>query len=250
MPVITVAQITAAFRNIIGWPYASPGSNSQKGIDCSGAFVYAYGLYRESIYHGSNRIIRVYCQNPITITSASQLKAGMAVLKYRTDLSGLNAEYKPGGKYYNASLPYDYYHIGLVVSVNPLQIIHATTPVAKMDTNLSGGWRVGALLKAVSYDTTPPDPTPTPAPQYAVTAASTGSTVNLRRSPSTSSVVLVRVPLGKTVTVNSVYNSTWWNVTYQKTTGYMMSEFLNSVAGTTLGASVPAAGEVGPTENA
>ncbi len=223
---ITVAQIVAAFRNIIGWPYKSPGSNNKNGIDCSGAFVYAYKLYGQSIYHGSNRIIRVYCKEAQAITSVGQLRPGMAVFKYRTDLSQMSDIYKPGGQYYDPDLPYDYYHMGLVSSVEPLQIIHATTPVAKVDTTLSGGWRVAANLSAVDYQAAPP----TPEPSYAVTIAPSGSTVNLRRSPTKQSVVLVRVPLGQTVRVNEAYDDVWWNVTYQRTTGYMMREFLQGVA--------------------
>lgn len=222
---MTVAQIVSAFQNIIGWPYVSPGSNNQNGIDCSGAFVYAYQKYGYSIYHGSNRIIRVYCNKPFTIQSASQLKVGMAIFKSRSDLSQLSSQYKPGGQYYNPSLPYDYYHIGLVTSVKPLQIINATTPVARVDTDLSK-WSTAAYLNAVNYDTPGPTPDPPPAPKTAITVAESGSTVNLRKQPSKSAVVLVRVPLGETVQVLSVYDSTWWRVRYQNTTGYMMQEFL------------------------
>ncbi len=246
---ISVEQIVSAFRDIIGWPYASPGSNDENGIDCSGAFSRAYAMYGYSIYHGSNRIVREYCSDVSEFTGASQLVPGMAVLKYRTDLSQLSDQYKPGGAYYDPSLPYDYYHIGLVCSVNPLQIIHATTPAAKMDTDLSGGWRIAGYLNQVDY--VGPGPTPTPVPKCAVTTAASGSTVNLRRSPSKQSTVLARVPLGETVAVNSAYDATWWNVSYQKYTGYMMSEFLRPVAGLWGGGSAMDLSEVGsPQENA
>lgn len=233
---MTVAQIVSAFREIIGWPYVSPGSNNQNGIDCSGAFVYAYRKYNLSIYHGSNRMIRVYCHDVQKIGSLSQLTAGMAIFKSRTNLSQLSADYKPGGKYYNPSLPNDYYHVGLVASVNPLQIINATTPQARVDTVLSK-WSDVGYLNAVNYDSVAPestDPstptTPTTPVKTAVTAAPSGSTVNLRKQPSKSSVVLIRVPLGQTVTVLDVSDETWWKVKYQNTTGYMMQEFLKASA--------------------
>ena len=37
-------QMIADFEEMLGWLYASPGSNDQRGIDCSGAFVRAYRL--------------------------------------------------------------------------------------------------------------------------------------------------------------------------------------------------------------
>jgi len=239
---ITVSQIDSAFQTIIGWPYVSPGFNNQNGIDCSGAFVYAYQKYGKSIYHGSNRIIRAYCKNPFTVTKLNQLEPGMTILKSRADLSQLPNEYKPGGQYYNPQLPHDYYHIGLVVSVNPLQIINATTPVARVDTNLSL-WSTAGYLNAVDYTggtptpTPPPEPPPepdpapdpTPVPGTAITVAPTGKTVNLRKSASTTSVVLVRVPLGERVQVLAGYDAVWWKVKYQNMTGYMMREFLQGV---------------------
>ena len=61
----------------------------------------------------------------------------MAIFKSRKDLSRMKAEYKPGGRYFDPALPDDYYHMGLVVSVNPLQMINATPPAVRIDTDLS-----------------------------------------------------------------------------------------------------------------
>ncbi|MEG1571755.1 MAG: SH3 domain-containing protein [Clostridia bacterium] len=243
---IPVNKLIPVFKNVIGWPYASPGSNNANGCDCSGAFVYAYGQFRQKIYHGSNRMIRVFCRDVRRVTSASQLQVGMAIFKARTDTSGMNASYLPGGQYYNPSLPYDYYHVGLVTSVNPLQIVNATTPVARVDTVLSK-WHSAGLLNAVDYSgSLPPKPPVNPAcpacptcplcptdptsPPVNVTSATvfaaTGSTVNLRSEPSPKAVVLVRVPVGQQVSVLSQTNADWWRVKYQSTVGSMMSKFL------------------------
>ena len=54
-------QMIADFEEMLGWPYACPGSNDQQGIDCSGAFVRAYRLQGRSLYHGSNRMARTAC---------------------------------------------------------------------------------------------------------------------------------------------------------------------------------------------
>lgn len=238
---IPVNALVEVFRNIIGWPYATPGSNNAQGIDCSGAFVYAYSQFGQRIYHGSNRIIREYCHDVRTITSASQLRVGMAIFKSRKDLSRMKAEYKPGGKYYDPALPYDYYHMGLIASVSPLEIINATSPRARIDSDLSK-WCCAGYLNAVDYadegggdgdgdggDGGGESTRETPFP--AVVTAASGSTVNLRKSPTKSAAILYRVPLGQLVLVLDAADATWWHVRYQQSsadsiTGYMMREFL------------------------
>ena len=211
----------------------TPGTNGPAGIDCSGAFVYAYKQFGERIYHGSNRIVRVYCHDVRRVTSASQLRVGMAIFKAREDTSHMKAEYKPGGRYYDPNLPYDYYHIGLVVSVRPLKIINATPPSVRIDTDLSR-WYCAGELNAVNYaDDTPIEPAPPPDadPRLAEVWAERGSTVNLRGRPSRDAVVRARVPIGEVVEVLDETSDTWWHVLYQKTTGYMMREFLREQDG-------------------
>ncbi len=230
---IPVDKLVEVFHSMLGWPYVTPGYNNSRGVDCSGAFVYAYKQFGERIYHGSNRIIRVYCHDVKTVTSVSQLKVGMAIFKSRADLSKMKAEYKPGGRYYDAELPNDYYHMGLVVSVSPLKIINATPPRVRVDTDLSK-WCCAGYLNAVDYaggDSSAPAPGPEPgidpAGKTATVVAEQGATVNLRREPTKRSVVLVRVPLGKSVDVLEKTSDEWWRVRYERYTGYMMREFLS-----------------------
>ena len=111
---ISVPKLIQVFRSMLGWPYVTPGTSNAKGIDCSGAFVYAYRQFGERIYHGSNRIARVYCRDMQRVTASTRLVPGMAIFKSRADLSRMKAEYKPGGAYYDPKLPEDFYHIGLV----------------------------------------------------------------------------------------------------------------------------------------
>lgn len=220
---IPVNALIAVFRSMLGWPYASPGYNDSRGVDCSGAFVYAYRQFGESIYHGSNRIIRVYCHDVRRVTGVDELKVGMVIFKARDDLSRMKAEYKPGGRYYNAALPCDYYHMGLVTSVRPLEIINATPPRVRIDSDLSK-WCCAGYLNAVDYAGGAPGPEP--GPVYARVDAPSGRTVNLRRGPSKTTAVLVRVPIGETVEVLAQTSELWWNVRYGRHTGYMMREFL------------------------
>lgn len=54
-----------------------------------------------------------------------------------------------------------------------------------------------------------------------------GETVRLRKTPSTSGVVLANIPRGTAVQAE-YYNSTWHKVQHNGNTGYMMSSFLSS----------------------
>lgn len=216
---ISPEKLAQVFEGMLGWPYASPGSNNAQGIDCSGAFVYAYRQFGQSIYHGSNRIIRKYCHGVFAVSGTKGLRVGMAIFKGRSDLSRMKAEYKPGGRYYDPALPLDYYHMGLVTSVNPLKIVNATPPRVRVDSD-PAKWCCAAYLNAVD-DTAAP-----PAGIGAEVTAPSGGTVNLRGAPSKSAVVRVRVPIGARVDVIERTDDTWWRVRYQKTTGYMMREFL------------------------
>lgn len=220
---ISPIKLAEVFESMLGWPYATPGTNNARGVDCSGAFVYAYRTFGQSIYHGSNRMIRKYCHGVFTPTDANRLQVGMALFKGRSDLSRLKAEYKPGGRYYDAALPLDYYHVGLVTAVRPLRIVNATPPRVRADSDL-GKWCCAAYLDAVDYAGEAPVPPPTG--NTAVVTAPTGGTVNLRSSPGKSAVVRVRVPIGATVDVLERTDDTWWRVRYRATTGYMMREFL------------------------
>ena len=220
---IPVRKLIQVFHSMLGWPYVTPGTSNAKGIDCSGAFVYAYRQFGERIYHGSNRIARIYCRDMQRVTAATRLVPGMAIFKSRADLSRMKAEYKPGGAYYDPKLPEDFYHIGLVASVDPLQIINATPPKVRIDDRLSR-WQWAGYLKAVDYTAAGPEPDET----CAQVTAENGSTVNLRQKPSLKAVILARVPLGQRVAVREKTSPEWWKVAYLQFTGYMMRKFLKT----------------------
>lgn len=65
-------------------------------------------------------------------------------------------------------------------------------------------------------------------PCQAKVVATSGNTVRLRKSPSTSSDVLVNIKLGTIVTLTGEENG-WCSVTYGSKTGYMMSQFLEKI---------------------
>ena len=205
----------------IGWPYESPGTNDKNGIDCSGMFVKMYRDQGAKIYHGSNTIFREYCSETGEIHSAKDLQVGMAVFKCKpwTDAD-------KGNRWYGTS-PGNLSHIGFVTSVNPLEITHCTSPVAKTDSTI-GKWAFWGKLKDVDSSGTPsPEPSPDPEP-ITVTKmvfAENGKPVNLRYGPSLDKKIMDEIPVGETVTLSQIKGS-WSKVSWRKKTGWMMNAFL------------------------
>lgn len=225
---LSVTKLIESSKECLGWPYVSPGSNDRNGIDCSGLFVKCFRDQGASIYHGSNTIWRKYLSEKSELKSINQLEPGMAVFKWKDRDT---AKYPDGQG--------DFHHIGLVISVKPLRIIHASSAAGRViiDTKL-GKWVFWGRLNGVSYgkisgaQEAPEKPKESHADESAgvlltaTVCAAKGSTVNLRAKESTASVVLERVPIGTVVTV-SRYKKDWCYVIYGKRKGYMMTEFLS-----------------------
>ncbi len=135
---IDINKLIADFEDCLGWPYATPGSNDARGIDCSGMFVRAYRLQGQRIYHGSNTIWRKYLKEKGPITGSGDLKPGMAVFKWKPDTPAKFSDDEG-----------DFCHIGLVTSVQPLRIVHASTEGMKVKADSRiGKWKYWGVLAA------------------------------------------------------------------------------------------------------
>ena len=230
---LDVQKMIDSAQEALGWPYASPGSNNKSGIDCSGLFVKMYRDQGAKIAHGSNSIFHEYCSETGKIESASQLKPGMAVFKCKawTDADKSNKWYgkEPG----NLS------HIGIVISGNPLRIIHASSEAECVTTDTKiGKWKYWGKLKDVSYsggegkiDPDDPDEEPYEALIYATVYSDNRKPVKLRAKPSTSCKLYDDVNFGSIVEVveQNIQSGgeNWSKVNYRNRIGwYMMSKFL------------------------
>lgn len=220
-------KLCASAEACLGWPYVSPGTNDARGIDCSGLFVKCFRDQGADIYHGSNTIYRKYCSEKGKLTNASQLKQGMAVFKWNA---------KTPSKF-NDSLG-DFQHIGLVTSVQPLRIVHASSAAGCVTTDTKlGKWAYWGWLKDVAKsDSTPgvldeteegEEGEEEAMTEYATVIADSGSTVNIRAKAKTSAALVERVPIGARVEVLGVCGS-WTRVKFGSRTGYMMSQFLTA----------------------
>ena len=179
--------------------------------------------------HGSNYAARNRTKNLHYVSNASQLKLGELV--YKAKEPGANG-YNLPSRYTHGSDLKDYYHVGVVTSVNPLEISHCSTGGMHHDTKL-GSWHYAGYCSLVDYSNVKPDlpvpePVPTPSTGKMVVDVPDDTSVNVRRAASTSAGVLTRLPEGTVVEVTSTSGS--WshvNYSYDRTgEGYIMSKFL------------------------
>jgi hypothetical protein len=216
-------------------PPRREGGDGRNGCDCIGLIIGAIrrmGLKWTGI-HGSNWAARKEFVKLYKISSADDLQVGDVVLKGRPPSNSkwcLPGRYRQGGAYYNGDLT-DYYHAGVVVSVNPLKIKHMASKMTtdtKLNHNKNSVWNYHGVLKLLSDGgEVHPDPTPAEG-KIAVVVAQSGSTVNLRKTPSLRGALITRVPLGTRVTIISP-GEEWCHVSYLNKTGYMMAKFLDVV---------------------
>ena len=186
----------------------------------------AYRDQGASIYHSSNTIYRKYCSEKGKLNSTNQLQPGMAVFKWNANTP----------EKFNDGLG-DFQHIGLVTSVNPLRIVHASSAAGcvTMDTKL-GKWAYWGWLKDVQrpdgQSTVQPEPAegddePVAEAEFATVIADSGSTVNMRTRAKASAPLVERVPLGTRAEVLGTCGS-WTKVKFGSRTGYMMTKFLTA----------------------
>ena len=139
---INIDKLIADFEDCLGWPYKSPGTNDSRGIDCSGMFVRAYRLQGQRIYHGSNTIWRKHLGAKGRIDSVRDLKPGMAVFKWKPETPDKFRDNEG-----------DFCHIGLVTSVSPLRIVHASTEGMKVKADSRiGKWKYWGVLAAADME--------------------------------------------------------------------------------------------------
>jgi len=145
---INIEKLISDFEDCLGWPYRTPGTNDERGIDCSGMFVRAFRLQGQRIYHGSNTIWRKHLREKGPIDSVRDLRPGMAVFKWKPDTPAKFADNEG-----------DFCHIGLVTSVTPLRIVHASTEGMKVKADQKiGKWKYWGVLAAAAKPAVPAIP--------------------------------------------------------------------------------------------
>lgn len=201
--------------------YQSAGDGTGGGCDCIGLIIGAIRLAGGTWNgtHGSNWAARNEMRTLGFITTPY-----LGEIVYKAKEPGQDG-YDLPAKYQSSGDLLDYYHVGVVTSVNPLTITHCTSVAGgiKRDDKL-GQWRFGGELKLVDYGESD-EPMET-LYQATVTAVS-GRTVNLRANPSEKARVLKSVPVGSVVDVlDDSTDPNWAWISWNGIQGWMMSKFL------------------------
>ncbi len=206
---IDVKKLCESFESCLGWPYVSPGSNDENGIDCSGMFVKALRDQGEKIFHGSNTIYREYLSDKGMISGVSVLRPGMAVFKWNSNTPAK----------FNDDLG-DFQHIGLVTSVSPLRIVHASSVAGRVicDEKI-GKWKYWGWLKAAAKDEDITDARQT------VEIVSNGGKVNLRSGNGTGFRRLGSVAPGTALPYITTAPNGWHAVLWGKQVAWVSEEY-------------------------
>lgn len=194
--------------------YQRGGDGSGGGCDCIGLIIGAWRLSGNKWpwTHGSNYAARHLVRD---LGRDQQLQPGDLVFKARA----------PGDSGYALPTAYikgpdllDYYHVGVVITADPLEIMHCTGVAGGIKRDKKRGkWLYSGQFRKITY--------PEASMETMTVWADSGKTVNLRRSPSISASLVCAVPVGAQVDVDSATGS-WSHVRYQDKSGYMMSRFL------------------------
>lgn len=213
--------------------YESGHDGSDGTCDCIGLVIGAVRLSGVSWpwTFGSNYTARNKVDNIRPVSGTSDLRLGSLVFKAR----------EPGHEKWNLPNAYrdhpdqrDYYHVGVVTRLKPLEITHCTSTGTVSgifrDTTL-GQWAFAGELSLVDYDAADAQDAEADNSFSAIVTAPSGHSVNLRASASTGSRVLYPVPIGMAVTVHELVNDVWARITYdapagKSYTGCMMRQFL------------------------
>lgn len=211
--------------------YRLGGKGADGTCDCIGLIIGACercgGAWNGT--HGSNWAARNVTDGLVRITSDDDLCMGDIVYK----------AYSPGDTKYSLPSKYDsdpdrrdYYHVGVVTSVKPLEITHCTTGGGvdgiKHDSS-RGKWsyrgRLSLLEDEMVTESSGISTTDAALDQgEAIVTAVSGLTVRFREKPSTRARTLQKVPLGTKVNVVGVENG--WAKVELVLSGYMMTDYL------------------------
>jgi hypothetical protein len=220
------AFLTGVQENIARITHYELGDDgSGGGCDCIGLIIGALELcgFDWPGVHGSNWAARNAMTTLDYIADARNLFPGEIV--YKAKEPG-ESSYSLPSSYRNSPDQRDYYHVGVVTSVNPLCITHCTGVDGgiKRD-NALGKWRWGGKLKYVNYDK---EDKPMECLYEAKVYAENGFPVKMRSQPSTKSTVIASLPVGTIVDVYDVMED-WCGIRYNGQSGYMMSKFLEPI---------------------
>lgn len=211
--------------------YRTGGNGSDGTCDCIGLIMGALGGKWD--IHSSNYFARIQMRSLDALLDEGQLHPGSIVYKSRRDRGDLNERYKAGGRYYNGDL-LDYYHVGVVTGVDPLEITHCTSTAnvngIAYDDNIRDWSHYGDLLMVDYAEADDAEPETPASVDLAVVYSESGEPVRMRSKPTTdgSYNTIVKVPFGAQVEVVES-DGIWSTVRWDGKRGYMQNQYLRLI---------------------
>ena len=207
-------ELIALFERMLAERWAYEWGAAREGcVDCSGAFVYAFKKYGQSIAHGSNTIARAHVMGGMR--PAGEAKPGWAVFKRRFDAQEPD-KYKQDGLG-------NLYHIGLLAA-DGKRVLNAKGERYGFCAEALSGWSLAAPLSGVAYEE---DEEMNALYQAVVTTEK--DPLRVREAPVTGEV-LGHVPKGERVDVlaegDMLGASGWSRVRYGELVGYASGAYL------------------------
>ena len=203
--------------------YRLGGDGSDGTCDCVGLGIGALrrlGIDYDGL-HGSNWAARYEAVDLWEIKSVADLRVGDNVLKaYEPNESKWNLP----DRYSDDPDQRDYYHFGVIVSTNPLEIVHVTSPTAKTDTVL-GKWRYAFLWRQLLGGSEEEGKDMAAICRAKVILDS--GWLNLRAGPDAKSRDIGDIPNGAAVEV--LVDGAWPFIRYGEKTGYVKGSYLERI---------------------
>lgn len=214
--------------------YRIGGSGTDGTCDCIGLIIGAVRRAGGSWngYHGSNYAARKQMADFVELKPA-HLFVGEIVFKARNpgDSSyGLPDRYKSGGANCTGDLR-DYYHVGVITRVHPLEITHCSTSVDGNSIHrdsVLGRWKFGGRLKGINYERNREEKVEMEKVnmlEVHCKATVTGGRLSLRQAPERTADRLAWIPSGARLDVIGQEDG-WCAVTYETIPGYVMERYL------------------------
>lgn len=200
------------------------GQSGDNGkCDCIGLIIGALkhmGLKWDGI-HGTNYAVRNALMGVFDIVDINTLQPGELVFKRRN--KG-DSGYDLPSRYDGDKDQTDYYHVGVVVSVNPLKIVHCTSVPGGIATDTKKGkWSVHGQLAVLANKQ--PEEGETVYRAY-VKGGNLEKPINFRKGMSTSSTMIGEIPQGAEVDYLGD-SGDWSKVIYGGNTGYVLASFVH-----------------------
>ena len=213
--------------------YRTGGVGKDGTCDCIGLIMGAMYELGHKAYdlHSANYFSR-YQTLELKKAREKDLFIGQILYRARTNQDELNGRYMPGGRYYTGDL-LDYYHVAVVTSINPLQIIECTeykngSGIVRNST--FKGWDYGGKLRGVLYDETDAggiyeEKEEEAMTLYQATVITQKDPLVLRATPNGREIG--RIPKGETVDV--IAEGEWARVRWGDAPGYVASRYLGRI---------------------